>query len=90
MDVAEGLFGLLEDRAPVLGEQVLREVGDTYTRGDVDLATGSLTRATEDLEQGALARPVLAHQGDTILGVDDEGNIGEERSPTYLYGETID
>ena len=90
MDVAEGLFGLLEDRTPVLRQQVLREISYTYARGDIDLASGRFPCAAEDLEQGALARPVLAHQGDTILGVDDEGNIGEERSPTYLYGETID
>ena len=75
MDVAEGLLSFLEDGAPVFGEEMLWKVGYLHTRGDVDLTAGRLTRTTEDLQQGALTSTILPHEGDAVLGVDDEGNI---------------
>ena len=75
VDVAEGLLSFLEDGAPVFGEEVLGKVGHLHTRGDVDLTAGRLTRTAEDLQQGALTGTILPHEGDAVLGVDDEGNI---------------
>ena len=75
VDVAEGLLSFLEDGAPIFGEEVLGKVGHLHTRGDVDLPAGRLTRTTEDLQQGALTGTILPHEGDAVLGVDDEGNI---------------
>jgi hypothetical protein len=75
VDVAEGLLSFLEDGAPVFGEEVLGKVGHLHTRGDVDLTAGRLTRTAEDLQQGALTGTILSHEGNAVLGVDDEGNI---------------
>ena len=75
VDVAEGLLSFLEDGAPVFGEEVLGKVGHLHTRGDVDLPAGRLARTAEDLQQGALTGTILPHEGDAVLGVDDEGNI---------------
>ena len=75
VDIAEGLLSFLEDGAPVFGEEVLGKVGHLHTRGDVDLTAGRLTRTAEDLQQGALTGTILSHEGNAVLGVDDEGNI---------------
>ena len=75
VDVAEGLLSFLEDGAPIFGEEVLGKVGHLHTRGDVDLTAGRLARTAEDLQQGALTGTILPHEGDAVLGVDDEGNI---------------
>ena len=75
VDAAEGLLSFLEDGAPIFGEEVLGKVGHLHTRGDVDLTAGRLARTAEDLQQGALTSTILPHEGDAVLGVDDEGNI---------------
>ena len=75
MDVAEGLLSFLEDGAPIFGEEVLGKVGHLHTRGHVDLTAGRLARTAEDLQQGALTGTILTHEGDAVLGIDDEGNI---------------
>lgn len=75
VDVAEGLFSFLEDGAPIFGEEMLGKVSYLHTRGDVDLPAGRLARTAEDLQQGALTGTILSHEGDAVLGVDDEGNI---------------
>ena len=90
MDIAEGLLSFLEDGAPVFGEEVLRKISHLHTRGHVDLTAGRLARTAEDLQQGALTSTILPHEGDAVLGVDDEGNIREEGCPTDLDSEGID
>ena len=90
MDVAKGLLGFLEDRATILGHQMLWEIGYRDPFGYGDLAPCGLTATAKDLEQGTLASTILAHEGYAILRVNDKGDIREEGGTPDLYGKGID
>ena len=75
--MGEGLAGFLEHGSAVFGHQVLRQIGDDAAfRGGYG-ATGGISHACDDFEQGTLSCAILAHQGDTVLLVDLEGNVFE-------------
>ena len=86
MDMAEGLFGFLEDRTTILDHQMLWQVrhGDALRHGN--LPTCGLTATAEDLQQCTFPSTVLAHQSNAVLRVNYERNIGEKWCPTDLYG----
>ena len=87
--MGEGLRGFFKHGAPVFGHQVLREIGHNGALRSRDGAACGLAHTSENLEERALARAVLAHEGDAVFLVDDEGYITEKGSAGKLYGQVV-
>ena len=75
--MCESLTGFLEYGAAVFCHQVLWQIGYHAVLGGRDGASCGGAYACDNLEQGALACAILAHQGYTVLLVDLEGNVFE-------------
>ena len=77
--MGKGRLSLLHHRSAVGQHHHLGQVAD----GDVlltrHLSVGGFLHAGNDFQHGALARSVLAHEGDAVFGVDHETGIYEER-----------
>jgi hypothetical protein len=84
-DVFEGAFSLLQHGAFVAEHHHLGEVADGDFARHRHGARGGLLLARQDFQHGGFARAVLAHQGDAVAGIDDEGDILEERCHPKFY-----
>lgn len=73
--MGERLARFVEDGALVLGKEVLGEVGHDAVFGRRNGAACGCADAGQDLEQGALAGSVLAHESYAVLGVYLEGDV---------------
>ena len=77
-DVFEGQLGLLHHRPLVAQHHHLRQVANGTVAGDGHRACRRALQSGQNLQHGRLARPVLAHQGDAVLLVDDVGHVLEQ------------
>ena len=89
MEVGKRLAGLFEDGAPVLGHQVLGQVGNDAILRCRDLSAGRLAYTGQNFQQSALAGTVLSHEGDAVLLIDLKRNVAKEGSASELYGEAV-
>ena len=87
--MGKGLAGFLEHGTSVLRHQMLRQVGNHRVLGCRYCSSGGATDACQYLQQGALSRTVLAHQGYAVLLVYLEGYILEQCRAAEFDGQSI-
>ena len=75
MEMGERLACFVEHGALVFGKEVLGEVSHDAVLGHRDGAACGCAYAGQDLEQGALAGSVLAHESYAVLRVYLEGDV---------------
>ena len=85
----EGFGGLLHERRGVGHAHRLRQVTDRAVAVERHGTRRGLLFSRDDAQQRGLARAVLAHQTDAVLGIDQERNIIEEGPAPIADGEVI-
>ena len=86
VDVCESQFGLLHHRPLIAQHHHLGQIAYGALARHADRARRGRLQSGQNLEHGGLAGPVLAHQGDAVLTVDDEAHVLEQRRGIELYG----
>ena len=85
----EGFGGLLHECRGVGHAHRLRQVTDRAVAVERHGARRGLLFSRDDAQERGLARSVLAHETDTVLGVDQERNIIEEGPAPIADSEVI-
>jgi len=73
-DGLEGFFCFLQHSQPVFVDHVLGQVTDGHLLGQGNNAPCRGLQTGQQFEQGRLASPVLAHQGNAVFLIDHKGN----------------
>ena len=87
--LVEGLGRLLDERRGVGHAHRLGQVADRTLAVDRHGTRRGLLLAGDDAQQGRLARAVLAHQTDPVLGIDQKRDIVEEGPAPVAYRKVV-
>ena len=88
--LVEGLGRLLDERRRVGHAHRLRQVADRALAVDRHGARRGLHFARDQAQQRRLARAVAADQTDTVLRIDQKGDVVEEGPAPVAYGKVIE
>ena len=87
--LVEGLGRLLDQRRGVGHAHRLGQIANRAFAVDGHGTRRRLLFPGDDAQQRGFARAVLAHQADTVLGIDEERDIVEEGPAPVAYGKIV-
>ena len=87
--LVEGLGRLLDQRRGVGHAHRLGQIANRAFAVDGHGTRRRLLFTGDDAQQRGFARAVLAHQADTVLGIDEERDIVEEGPAPVAYGKIV-